>query len=142
METEQCYSQPPSVSPFRLVDRVLELTADRIVALKNVSLNEPYFAGHFPGRPLMPGVLICESLTQAAELLARRSQAPEAAGRAIVLVGLDRVRFCRPIVPGEQVRLEVTLRAQCDGQWKMYGRALVDGALAAEARLLLRESAP
>lgn len=133
--------RPPSPSAFRLVDRVLELTADRIVALKNVSLNEPYFAGHFPGQPLMPGVLICECLTQAAEILARQSQAPEAADRAIVLVGLDAVRFSRPVVPGEQVRLEVTLRVRRDGRWQMYGRALVDGVLAAEARLLLSERA-
>jgi len=127
--------QPPSAGPFRLVDRVLELEGDRIVALKNVSQNEPYFAGHFPGMPVMPGVLICEALAQAGEILLRHAQAPD---EAIALVGLDAVRFRRPVFPGQQLRLEVGVRAQRPGMWKMRGRALVDGELVAEGMFRLR----
>lgn len=122
--------------PFLLVDRVLELASDRIVALKNVSLNEPYFAGHFPGRALMPGVLLCEALAQTGEILLREGHAVEC---PVVLAGLDAVRFLRPIVPGQQVHLEVTLRSHRAGIWKLHGRALVDGDVAAEGMLRLRE---
>ena len=127
---------PPSSGPFRLIDRVLEVGPDRLVALKNVSLNEPYFAGHFPGRPLMPGVLICEALAQAGALLIRHIHATE---RPLVLAGLDGVRFRKPILPGQQVRLEVTLREHRRGGWLVHGRALVEGDIAAEGLLRLRE---
>lgn len=124
--------------PFRLVDRVVEVRAgERIVALKNVSLNEPYLAGHFPGTPIMPGVLICESLAQAGEILAERTRGSSC---AIELVGLDAVRFRRPVVPGEQLRLEVTLAGRRHGLWEMRGRASVDGEVVAEAFLRLRDA--
>src|SRR5206468_12925138 len=112
----------------------------RIVAVKNVSINEPFFQGHFPDLPLMPGVLMCESLAQAGALLAQRSSDGVQPGRVVVLTGLDRVRFRRPVVPGDQLQLEVVLLKRHRPLWRMHGMARVDGQLAAEADLSLTET--
>ena len=131
----------PHRFPFQFIDRVLEFEDGvRIVALKNVSINEPFFRGHFPEQPLMPGVLICEALAQAGALLAHRSTDGVVPGRVGVLAGLDRVRFRRPVLPGDQLHLEVVLLKRRRPMWKMRGTARVDGQVAAEAELSLMET--
>jgi len=131
----------PHRFPFQFIDRVIEFEdGQRIVALKNVSINEPFFQGHFPERPVMPGVLICECLAQAGALLAHRSTDGTQPGRAVVLTGLDRARFRRPVVPGDQLQLEVAVLKRRRPLWRMQGMARVDGQLVAEADLSLTET--
>jgi beta-hydroxyacyl-ACP dehydratase FabZ len=131
----------PHRFPFQFIDRVLEFEDGvRIVALKNVSINEPFFRGHFPEQPLMPGVLLCEALAQAGALLAHRSTDGVGLGRVCVLAGLDRARFRRPVLPGDQLHLEVVLLKRHRPLWKMRGTARVDGQVAAEADLSLMET--
>ncbi len=135
----------PHRYPFLLVDRVVEISAgQRIVALKNVTINEPFFVGHFPARPLMPGVLICEAVVQAGGILARSSVDPAEEGavpprlsvpsphRLAMLTGLDRVRFRRQVVPGDQLLMEVEILRRRGTFWKMQGIARVEGQVAAE----------
>ena len=132
----------PHRYPFLLVDRVDELVdGERIVAVKNVTANEPFFSGHFPGHPIMPGVLICEALVQAGGLLASCSKDGLPPDHAVVLAGLEHVRFRRPVVPGDSLRLEVELVHKRRPLWKMKGRARVDGQIAAEAEFLTMEIA-
>lgn len=129
----------PHRAPFQFVDRVLEIDdGRRILALKNVTINEPYFPGHFPEQPIMPGVLICEALAQAGGLLAMRSVGVQP-DRAVVLTGIDAARFRRPVLPGDQLHLEVTVEKHRPPLWKMHGIARVDGQVVAEADLLLTE---
>jgi beta-hydroxyacyl-ACP dehydratase FabZ len=131
----------PHRFPFQFIDRVLEFEDGvRIVALKNVSINEPFFRGHFPEQPLMPGVLICEALAQAGALLAHRSTDGIGAGRVGVLAGLNRARFRRPVLPGDQLHLEVISLKRHRPLWKMHGTARVDGQVVAEAELSLMET--
>ena len=140
LEYPEIIRRLPHRYPFLLVDRVIELVdGERVVALKNVSANEPFFAGHFPGRPIMPGVLICEALVQTGGLLASCSKDGLPAGRGIVLAGLEHVRFRRRVVPGDQLRLEVELLHKHRPLWKMKGRAIVDGKVATEAEFLTME---
>jgi 3-hydroxyacyl-[acyl-carrier-protein] dehydratase len=123
---------------LQLVDQVRTLTdGRRIVALKSVSSAEPFFRGHFPGYPVMPGVLICDALAQAAGLLLRRSSQAPPPDRAIVLVALDRVRFRRPVLPGDELELDVTLTGRRSLCWKARGVGRVGGAVVAEADLVL-----
>lgn len=128
----------PHRYPFLLVDRVVEISAGkRIVALKNVTINEPFFVGHFPDHPLMPGVLICEAVVQAGGILARSSvdpseETPQSPSRLAMLAGLDHVRFRRQIVPGDQLLMEVEILRRRGTFWKMQGTARVDGQVAAE----------
>jgi len=131
----------PHRFPFQFIDRVLEFEDGvRIVALKNVSINEPFFRGHFPEQPLMPGVLLCEALAQAGALLAHRSTDGVGSGRVCVLAGLDRARFRRPVLPGDQLHLEVIFLKRHRPLWRMHGTARVDGQVAAEADLSLMET--
>ena len=126
--------QLPHRYPFLLVDRVLELEAGkRIVAIKNVTINEPFFNGHFPGYPVMPGVLIVEALAQAGGIIALK----ELGGgkRIAYFAAIDNCKFRRPVVPGDQLRLEVTVTAQKGPVWKIHGEAFVDDVLAARADL-------
>lgn len=130
----------PHRYPFQFVDRVLEFVdGERIVAIKNLSLSDPFFRGHFPGNPVMPGVLICEALAQAGALLAMRSHGGVPEGRGVVLTGLDQVRFRRPVVPGDQLRLEVRIVRRHSTLWRLHGVATVDGQTAAEADILAME---
>ena len=123
----------PHRYPFLLVDRVLELVPkQRIVALKNVTINEEYFLGHFPGQPVMPGVLIVEAMAQAGGILMLHD-IPPAERRLVYFTGIERARFRRPVVPGDQVRLEVEVLRLREAHVKISGRALVEGKLAAEA---------
>jgi len=125
----------PHRYPLLLVDRVLELEANRILALKNVTFNEPHFVGHFPGVPVMPGVLIVEAMAQAGALM-MLGDVPERHGKLIYFTGIDNCRFRRPVVPGDQLVLEVELVARRATFAKMHGRATVDGELVCEADLM------
>lgn len=149
MDVSAIASLLPHRYPFLLVDRVVELAAgDRIVALKNVTVNEPFFVGHFPQRPLMPGVLICEALVQAGGILARASVAPldealeRPANRLAMLTGLNRARFRRQVSPGDQLRLEVAIQRRRGTFWKMEGKARVDGKIVAELEFTVADVAP
>ena len=126
----------PHRYPFLLVDRVAEIGEERIVALKNVSRNEPHFNGHFPGHPVMPGVLIIEALAQAGALYAANLVKFDPEKQVIYFMAIDKAKFRKPVVPGDQVRLEVVPLRKGGAIWKMAGKALVDGAVAAEAEFL------
>jgi 3-hydroxyacyl-[acyl-carrier-protein] dehydratase len=126
----------PHRPPFLLVDRVVAFEASkRLVAVKGVTMNEPFFAGHFPGTPVMPGVLILEALAQAGALLALLSQ-PQDARKLTFLMGIDGARFRRPVVPGDRLELHVEVTKQKGAVWKEKGTALVDGAPVAEAEFM------
>jgi 3-hydroxyacyl-[acyl-carrier-protein] dehydratase len=126
----------PHRYPFQFIDRVLEFEdGRRIVALKNVSINEPFFRGHFPEYPLMPGVLICEALAQAGALLGHRSTNGVRPGHVFLLAGLDRVRFRHLVRPGDQLYLEVVVLRRHWPLWKMHGVARVEGRAVTEADL-------
>ena len=135
----------PHRYPFLLVDRILELEDNKwIVGIKNVTFNEPFFQGHFPGRPVMPGVLIVEALAQTAGVLFFHSN-PTMVGRVFFFTGIDGVRFRRPIVPGDVVKLEIELLAVKRGFFKLKATASVDGALALDGELsamVMEEKAP
>ena len=123
----------PHRYPMLLVDRVLEIEHQkRIVALKNVTINEPFFQGHFPQRPVMPGVLIVEGLAQAGGILLLEDPSRRE-GKLIYFMSIERARFRRPVVPGDQLRYEVEVMRHRANHAKLAGRALVDGQLAAEA---------
>jgi len=135
MDVNQIMSLLPHRYPFLLIDRVVEIERKtRIVALKNVTINEPHFAGHFPDFPIMPGVLIIEAIAQAgAALLLTEFSAAERASKLMVFTSIDDARFRRPVVPGDQLRIEVTVLNWRSNAVKMRGVATVDGKLACEA---------
>lgn len=138
MEIHDVLKLLPHRYPFLLVDRVLEYKlGDRLVALKNVSYNEPFFTGHFPRRPVMPGVLIVEALAQATGLLAMKTS-PESAGENSLyyFVGIDKARFKRPVEPGDQLILDVTLKGSRRGIWMFTGKATVDDKIVCTAELM------
>ncbi len=124
----------PHRYPFLLVDRVLELEAERILALKNVTFNEPHFTGHFPDVPVMPGVLIVESLAQAGGVLMLHD-VPDRRDKLIYFTGIDNCRFRRPVVPGDQLLLEVTVTRKRQRFAVLHGVARVGDEVAAEADL-------
>jgi 3-hydroxyacyl-[acyl-carrier-protein] dehydratase len=138
MDITQIMKYLPHRYPFLLVDRVLELVPnERVVAIKNVTMNEPHFPGHFPHHPVMPGVLMIEALAQTAGLLAFRSSGKEITENSVVyFVGIDGARFKRPVVPGDQLRMEASILRHTRGIWKFAARATVDGQLACEAELM------
>ena len=125
----------PHRYPFLLVDRILELEEGRrIVGLKNVTINEPFFQGHFPGAPVMPGVLIVEAMAQTGGILAYKGL-PELKGRLIYFMGMDKVKFRRPVLPGDQLIMELSVIHRSSRAWKMSGKATVEGKLATQAEL-------
>ena len=138
MDITQIMKFLPHRYPFLLVDRVLELVPNqRVVAIKNVTMNEPQFPGHFPHHPVMPGVLMIEALAQTAGLLAFKSGGKEISENSVVyFVGIDGARFKRPVVPGDQLRMEATVLSQTRGIWKFATKATVNGQLACEAELM------
>ncbi len=124
----------PHRFPFLLVDRILELEKGRVLTVKNVAFNEPYFAGHFPEHPVMPGVLIVEAMAQSGAILALNEISGDPS-RLFMLTGLDKVRFRRRVVPGDQLKVEVKILKFHRPLWRMRAQATVDGEVAAEAEL-------
>ena len=138
MDIHQILEKLPHRYPFLLVDRVLEIEPNvRIRALKNVTINEPFFGGHFPRRPVMPGVLMLEAMAQTSALLTFSSQGEDASdGRLYYFVGIDSARFKRPVEPGDQLVMESEVLRAKSGIFKYKARATVDGVLAVEAELM------
>ncbi len=138
MEINEIMQYLPHRFPFLMLDRVeLIEPGVRIVALKNVSINEPFFPGHFPNHPVMPGVLILEAMAQAAAILSFKSadRKPEA-NSVYYFVGIDGARFKKPVVPGDQLRLEVHFERSIKSIWKYTAKATVDGNVVAQAELM------
>ena len=125
----------PHRYPFLLIDRVLELDENSIRAVKNVTFNEPHFLGHFPGRPVMPGVLIVEAMAQAGGFMLF-SRIPDRENKLIYFTGIDNCRFRRPVVPGDQVIFHVEVVSTRRTFAKLHGRATVDGDVACEADMM------
>jgi 3-hydroxyacyl-[acyl-carrier-protein] dehydratase len=139
MDIEKITSLLPHRYPFLLVDRVIECTpGESLVAVKNVTINEPFFQGHFPHLPLMPGVLIIEALAQACGLLAfaTKGQGPDE-DTTFLLVSLDKARFRKPVVPGDQLVLRVSFDRIIRGLWRFSGIAEVDGSKAASVEIMV-----
>ncbi len=127
----------PHRYPFLLIDRVVELEPGHsLTALKNVTINEPFFAGHFPGYPVMPGVLVLEAMAQATGLLAFSEMGPEHRTKLYMLVGIDKARFRGQVVPGDQLVLKISLKRKMRGIGIYQCEARVDGELAAEAEMM------
>ncbi len=138
MDVTEIREYLPHRYPFLLVDRVVELIeGESIVAYKNVTVNEPYFNGHFPDHPVMPGVLIIEAMAQAAGILGFKTMGKKPQdGSIYYFVGSDKLRFKRPVVPGDRLQLEAKIVSEKRGIWKFDVRATVDGQLASSATIL------
>lgn len=125
----------PHKYPFLLVDRILELEpGKRAVGIKNVTINEPFFQGHFPGFPIMPGVLIIEAMAQVGGVLAFKSV--KGKDKLVYFLGIDRAKFRKPVLPGDQIRFEVEVLQHRLNVWKLHGKAFVEGKLVCEAELM------
>jgi 3-hydroxyacyl-[acyl-carrier-protein] dehydratase len=135
LKMEQILGLLPHRYPFLLIDRVLELTEERVVALKNVTVNEPYFQGHFPGVPVMPGVLQVEAMAQAGGILASKSVAFDPTTHVMLFMGIDAVKFRKAVVPGDQLRIEV-VPLRKGKIFKMKGEITVDGQVVSSAEFL------
>ncbi len=138
MDIHEILEYLPHRYPFLLVDRVLDVVpGERITALKNVSMNEPFFPGHYPHHPVMPGVLVIEALAQTAAILSFKSMGGKPDDKSVYyFVGIDGARFKRPVSPGDQLIFEVSIIANKRGIWKFAAQAKVDGLVAAEAELM------
>ena len=124
----------PHRYPFLMIDRVVDVVPDvSCVGIKNVTINEPYFMGHFPGHPVMPGVLIIEAMAQAAGILVVRTLGPASEGKLVYFMTIDEARFRKPVVPGDQLQLHVKKERSRGNIWKFAAEAKVDGLLVAEA---------
>ena len=129
----------PHRYPFLLVDRIIEIDlGKRIVGIKNVSVNEPFFQGHFPGYPVMPGVLIIEAMAQVGGVLAFKSveEKMDIPGKLVYFAGIDKAKFRKPVFPGDQIRFELEVIHVKEPYWKLKGLALVDGKKVCEAELM------
>ena len=135
MDIKEILKMLPHRYPFVMIDRVTEISDDKIVGIKNVSINEPHFQGHFPGNPVMPGVLIVEAMAQLGGLFSFKKK-PELQGKLAYFLGIDKARFRRPVIPGDQLVIEVTLVKAKTAICQMRGRAKVKEELAAEADIM------
>lgn len=137
IEIKEIMAILPHAYPFLLVDRIVEIEpGKRAVGIKNVTYNEPFFPGHFPGRPIMPGVLIVEAMAQTAGVLVFNSLPEEERKKSVFFLGMDNVRFRKPVIPGDQLRMELEITRHRQSIWGFKGRALVDGNVVAEGDLL------
>jgi 3-hydroxyacyl-[acyl-carrier-protein] dehydratase len=138
MDIHEVLEHLPHRYPFLLIDRVLEVVPnERIVALKNVTINEPFFPGHYPHHPVMPGVLVIEAMAQAAGILSFKTMGKLPSDDSVYyFVGIDNARFKRPVEPGDQLILKATVTMNKRGMWKFGCKAEVDGQIAAEADLV------
>jgi len=127
----------PHRYPFLLVDRIVEIETERIVGIKNVTVNEPFFQGHFPEFPVMPGVMIVEAMAQTAGILVLRG-IPDRDNKLVFLVSVDAARFRKPVVPGDQLRIEMKVIRRKGTVAKMAGTATVNGVLVAEAEVMCK----
>jgi 3-hydroxyacyl-[acyl-carrier-protein] dehydratase len=127
----------PHRYPMLLVDRILELEAERIVGIKNVTANEAFFSGHFPDYPVMPGVLIVEAMAQTAGVLVLKS-IPDRESKLVLLVSIEYAKFRRPVRPGDQLRMELLMLKRKASVAKMSGKATVDGVIVAEAEVMCK----
>src|SRR5512146_1773712 len=127
----------PHRYPFLLVDRIVEMEAERIVGIKNVTANEPFFTGHFPDFPVMPGVLIVEAMAQAAGVLVLKT-IPDRDKKLVLLVAIENARFRKPVIPGDQLRMEMKVLKRKASVAKMAGVATVNGAVVAEAEVMCK----
>ncbi|MBI4527631.1 MAG: 3-hydroxyacyl-ACP dehydratase FabZ [Deltaproteobacteria bacterium] len=140
LDVREIFKSIPHRYPFLLVDKILEVDGDqKIIGIKNVTINESFFQGHFPNRPLMPGVLICEAMAQVGAIFAYSARGGTNGEKVFLLTGLDRVKFKRPVEPGDQLRLELTSLRRRGTFWKMKGVATVDGKLVAQAEISAME---
>ncbi|MBI2903560.1 MAG: 3-hydroxyacyl-ACP dehydratase FabZ [Candidatus Methylomirabilis oxyfera] len=136
MDIQGIQEMLPHRYPFLLIDRILEIEpGKRVVGFKNVTFNEAFFQGHFPGNPIMPGVLIIEAMAQVGGVLLMRTLNASPEKKLVYFTGIDRAKFRRPVVPGDQVRFEVELLQLRSRNCRMRGLAYVEGKLAAEAEL-------
>ncbi len=134
MNVNEIMKYLPHRYPFLLVDRIIESNPGvNVVGLKNVTINEPFFQGHFPGQPIMPGVLIIEAMAQVAGVLAYCSGVE---GKSVYFMSIDKAKFRRPVVPGDQIRMEVKLIHRRGNVWKFSGQAIVDGKVVSEAEFM------
>lgn len=127
----------PHRYPMLLVDRIIEIDAERIVGIKNVTANEPFFSGHFPEFPVMPGVLIVEAMAQVAGVLVLR-QMEDRDSKLVFLASIEEAKFRRPVLPGDQLRIEMKVGKRKATVAKMYGQATVDGVVVAEAQVMCK----
>jgi 3-hydroxyacyl-[acyl-carrier-protein] dehydratase len=133
LEITDIMSILPHRFPFLLIDRILEIERrKRLVAIKNVTINEPFFAGHFPDYPIMPGVLVVEAMAQAGGVLLL-AEIPDRESKLVVFTGIDRAKFRRPVVPGDQLRIEIDVLSWKSRAGRMQGRCTVEGKLVCEA---------
>ena len=134
-DIRQIMEKIPHRYPFLLIDRVVSIEDRKMVAIKNVTINEPFFNGHFPGFPIMPGVLIVEAMAQAGGLLAMHLQGEALGDRKVLFMTIDNARFRQPVVPGDQLRFEIEIEQRRGTIWRVFGKAFVGDKLAADAQL-------
>jgi len=140
LDVKEIFKSVPHRYPFLLVDRIIEIHGtERVIGIKNVSINEHFFQGHFPDKPVMPGVLICEAMAQVGAIFAHNARGGVADNKVFVLTGLDNVKFKRPVEPGDQLRMELTCLKRRGSFWKMQGIATVDGKVVAQAEISAME---
>jgi beta-hydroxyacyl-ACP dehydratase FabZ len=140
LDVKEILKSIPHRYPFLLVDRIVEIDGnEKVVGIKNVTINDNFFQGHFPNHPVMPGVLICEAMAQVGAIFAHNARGGMADDKVFVLTGLDNVKFKRPVEPGDQLRMELTCLKRRGSFWKMQGIATVEGKLVAQAEISAME---
>ncbi len=136
LDTARIMQLLPHRYPFLLIDKVVDIVAGKsAVGIKNVTINEPFFPGHFPGHPVMPGVLIVEAMAQTAAAMVVVSMQGDTEGKLVYFMAIDNARFRKPVVPGDVLNIQVTKKQQRGSVWKFEGIALVDDAVVAEAKI-------